>query len=373
MLLAFMVVFSHAWMLGGFGPDPLGRITRNQENFGFLGVTMFFVLSGFLITRSASRIESLARFFWHRFLRIFPGYCALLLISAFVFAPLYYRVEFGSYLGVFSAPGSPAVSYFAENVGMFHGDFRSIANVMNVHPASIATLFLNNPYPRIFNGSLWSLPYECLCYFGVGLIALLGVLKGRRHLVLVGVFLLAALYAFDCVDPQSFAQCFPSRGFGVLVMLAFYFGSGTVAYLYRERIQISWVLFGACLTIAALSVLFGTVRLTAPLIFPYLLLWLMCRLPICRFDALGDFSYGTYIYAFPLQQGLVLLGAHRGGLLSYFFASCALTLLFAVLSYHLVEAPALRLKKVDLAQILQRIGARLFPARALAGAKTAAD
>src|ERR1700730_3329908 len=72
--LAVFVIFSHSLALGGFGMDRLEVLTQGQYHIGLWSVAMFFVLSGFLVCRSASVSRSVARFLWHRFLRIFPGY-----------------------------------------------------------------------------------------------------------------------------------------------------------------------------------------------------------------------------------------------------------------------------------------------------------
>src|SRR2546430_4054909 len=48
-----------------------------------------------------------------------------------------------------------------------------------------------------------------------------------------------------------------------------------------------------------------------PVTFSYCVLWLAFRLPIRRFARHGDLSYGTYIYAFPIQQLLALYGLNR--------------------------------------------------------------
>lgn len=59
----------------------------------------------------------------------------------------------------------------------------------------------------------------------------------------------------------------------------------------------------------------------------------------------GDYSYGLYIYAFPVQQIFALLGIYRSGLLLYFLSSTVVTLILATLSCYLVERPALRLRQ----------------------------
>jgi len=60
--LALLVVFYHCFPLGGFGADPLQRITGGRQAFGSVAVSFFFVLSGFLVARSAVGASSARRF-----------------------------------------------------------------------------------------------------------------------------------------------------------------------------------------------------------------------------------------------------------------------------------------------------------------------
>ena len=80
----------------------------------------------------------------------------------------------------------------------------------------------------------------------------------------------------------------------------------------------------------------------------YAFLWLAFALPFGRFDRKGDFSYGTYIYAFPVQQGMALLRIQEEGFGLYFICSLLLTSVLAFLSYRLIEAPCLRWKTVKM-------------------------
>jgi len=65
--------------------------------------------------------------------------------------------------------------------------------------------------------------------------------------------------------------------------------------------------------------------------------------PIRQFNRLGDYSYGIYIYAFPIQQAL-LASIPGLGPWQLFGGAFALTLVAAVLSWHFVEQRALALK-----------------------------
>jgi peptidoglycan/LPS O-acetylase OafA/YrhL len=58
----------------------------------------------------------------------------------------------------------------------------------------------------------------------------------------------------------------------------------------------------------------------------------------------GDYSYGIYVYAFPVQQTLIALLAPMSSWLLFALAT-PLTTALAVASWHAVEKPALRLKR----------------------------
>jgi len=73
-------------------------------------------------------------------------------------------------------------------------------------------------------------------------------------------------------------------------------------------------------------------------------LWLGMHLPLHMVGARNDYSYGVYIYAFPVQQVLVVWGANRWGYWPYTLLAVASVLPFAVASWWIIEKHALRLK-----------------------------
>jgi len=230
---------------------------------------------------------------------------------------------------------------------MFHFNEWSMQGIMNLHPSSIGEALRDNPQPSGINGSLWSLPYECVCYLVLALLGAVGVLRRGRFGLVILYGVLWALYAFSCLDAEYFRECFPSPWIPPIVMLALYFSAGSVCYLYRESIPASKILFAASILLLAAGLTFGSFALVAPIAMSYASMCLAFWLPIRRFDAWGDFSYGTYIYAFPVQQGLALLGVHKNGLTAFLASTVLITLLLAALSYHCVEGPSLRWKNVN--------------------------
>jgi len=350
LLLAVLVIVGHCFPLGGFGAEqPVPALTGGRHSLGGLAVGLFFLLSGFLITRSASGQLSVGRFLWHRFLRIVPGYWTCLLVSAFVFAPIFCAIEYGTLFEVFWAPANSPQSYVADNAAMFHPRGFSMKSVMAVSSSHIAGLLGHNPSPWTINGSLWTLPIELLCYAAVAVLTAFGVMQRRKMVVLALFALLLGLYEFHCLNPEAFRLRFPFFAFDVLLNFLLYFFAGSVCFLYRETIPYSRSLFWGSLCLAVFSLLFAPLAWLAPIALPYAFLCLGFKLPAGRWNTRGDFSYGTYIYAFPVQQGLALAGVHQAGFALYLIASLILTAILAVLSYRYVEAPCLRWKNWDLA------------------------
>ncbi|MDQ6808772.1 MAG: acyltransferase [Verrucomicrobiota bacterium] len=343
--LALLVIVSHSFHLGGFGADPVEQLTDGRQTIGLLSVSLFFVLSGFLIFRSASRTPSVGKFLFHRFLRIFPGYWVCLIVCACVFAPIFAYAEHGTFLSIFAASRDSAQSYVSGNWGLFHPSGRNFVQVVGIHPQTIAGLLHRNPQPLLINGSIWTLSFETTCYAAVALLALVGAL--RLRLVVLGLFVgLWALSTFNFVDPIRYEHWFPVVGLEMLITLSMFFFAGGACFLYRDFIRSSKAVFATCVALSAVSLYLGWFALVGPICLSYAFLRLGFHLPFGRLDQHGDFSYGAYIYAFPIQQGLALLRVQDGGFGLYLTWSLLLTAIAAILSYRFVEEPCLRWKKL---------------------------
>jgi peptidoglycan/LPS O-acetylase OafA/YrhL len=359
--LAVLVVFSHCFPLGGFGRDPLDGLSKGRLNIGLVAVAMFFALSGFLIARSASTCPSIIRFLWHRFLRIFPGYWVCLVVCACLFVPVMSFIEFDTLTDAFSLPWNSPQEFMIGNAALFHLNEFSIPGIMYVSPNSIAGLLRQNPTACILNGTLWTLPIEVSCYLAVAALAAVGLLR-RARFVVAALFVVSwGLYAFYYLDPIGFWSCFPYRGLRFLVTLCPFFAAGCACFVYREKIPYSLALFVISVVLLAVSLPFGAFGLVAPIAIPYAFLWLAFALPFARFDRKGDFSYGTYIYAFPAQQTLALLRLQDFGFIAFFAGALLVTSVFAFLSYRLIEAPCLRWKTLTIPSCWRRAETSALP------------
>jgi peptidoglycan/LPS O-acetylase OafA/YrhL len=351
LVLATSVLVAHASPLGFGGTNYGHTLTRNQLELGGFGVYGFFVLSGFLITASGMRF-SLPRYGWHRFLRIFPGFWACLLVTAFVIAPLVALYERDTLAGFWNHPTGPA-DYVIDN--FFTG----------IQQYGISGLLSTTPYgkmtggPSAFDGSLWSLIYELSCYVMVAVLAWTGVLRGAPRLVLVVTGAMYALMVADFVRqlPDTNTGMFVRGYIGPLpligtldvttaVMLIMLFLAGACMHLFKHRVPMHpAIAAGAAVAFFGSAALGGFMVIGTPA-YVYLLIWTACKLPKL-FQGVGrkrDYSYGIYIYAFPVQQVIALVGGAKWGPLVYIVLSLAGTVLLAVPSWHLVEKPAMSAK-----------------------------
>lgn len=319
MLAAFAVLVSHAWPLdlGSGTPEPLKAFVG--QSLGTLAVYVFFVISGFLITASFQRTHSRSRFVLARVLRLLPGLAVSLLIVAFCLGPLVTTWPVADYLR-------------APETWMF-----LVRNLTMALPQyTLPGVFDTNPYPAV-EGSIWTLIHEVLCYvmvFAAGVAGLLG--SGRRMAVFLG------LYAAGWALTLAFSEVFPERLL-VLRNLSLPFVIGMAGWIWRDRVVLSvWV-------VPVLGLAWFGLRDTA-LAFPALTLFVCYATAWFAFipsgglhvyNRLGDYSYGIYIYAFPVQGLIVWAFGSLGPVLHIALATPPVVIL-SVMSWHVVERPALQ-------------------------------
>ena len=336
LLLAVTVIASHAIDLGEFGRDWIGTRTT----IGTVAVYGFFGISGFLIARSAER-NSFGRYLWQRFLRIFPAFWVCLVVTAFVLAFVGWETQ----LRQFHLHGTVSNYLHAPN-----GPFGFVIHNFFLH--------LGQPLiiRSVWNGSLWTLWFEFICYLVVGLLAVVGLL--RRPLLVGGlaVVLWVTNAVFTAVPSLNAHVTIKSNyDWPHLLVLVPLFLTGALIHLYRDRIPDSPWLAGACVAafVGSLWIPSGaptpgdtltSTSLFAPFI-AYPIIWLGIHLPLHKVGATHDYSYGMYIYAYPVQVLLAIWGVTKWGYAPYALLGVAATVPLAVASWWLVERPALRLKR----------------------------
>jgi peptidoglycan/LPS O-acetylase OafA/YrhL len=364
LLLALLVVVSHSILLGGYADERL-----LNTNLSTIAVYGFFGLSGFLIAGSAAR-NSLGRYLWQRFLRIFPAFWVCLILTAFLFAGVAW---------VFGNQGQPNCDYGCF-VGHHDGPFQFVYHNfwLKINQSLVSGTPRHIPFAYTWNGPLWTLSYEFLCYLMLAALAVCGLLR-RRALVLV---LAAAAWALEFgVSIGANRQLTSLDGtiffLGHIAVFVPVFLTGSVVYLYRDKIVDSGPLALALTAVFVASLWWpldlptnrftgqiGGAALWAPaLVYP--LLWLGFHLPFQKVGARNDYSYGVYIYAWPIQELLVVWGVQRLGYPAYVVITVAVTAPFAVASWWLVEKRALSLKKFSPASFSRRTERGIEPVEAI--------
>lgn len=319
-----MVIFSHAYPLNGaVESHAVGFL--NALTLGTLGVAIFFCISGYLVFGSWVRDPAIHRFAWRRALRIYPGLIAVVLLSMLVLGPL--------------VTSLPLTQYFQ------HQGLLNYLNVLLLFPMEyrLPGVFLSNPYAGAVNGSLWSLPVEVLMY---GLLLVLAV-AGRRfarspaYWLALQLGMVCGFLTINASHSVWYLSIARVCQFG-----AFFFGGVALAAWARQGGRPPLLAAGLC----TLLLLYAG---DSPWTMPLALLVLPCVViavgirawpALRRVGRFGDFSYGIYIYAFPVQQTVVWLNLGRSSYLENTLWVLALTTVCAALSWHCIEKPCLRHK-----------------------------
>ncbi len=208
--------------------------------------------------------------------------------------------------------------------------------------------FPNNPGAGVINGSTWSIPYEFWCYIGVALLGICGVLRSNRVLLVLFGCSMTVGYLFDVFRWTPGGSRLPSVIFGYppfwARLLPMYL-VGVVFYRRRSHLlmKASWI-FVACGSLVAAAIVPHGWPLFFPVAGAYLLLVVAFH-PAIRlhgWSRFGDFSYGTYLYAFPVQQMIMRSIGHPVSPWKLFVLATPVTLLCAVVSWHAVEKWFLR-------------------------------
>jgi peptidoglycan/LPS O-acetylase OafA/YrhL/putative flippase GtrA len=322
LIAASLVIFGHCYAT--FGPPGTPDFFKTHIpsiTSGGLGVQIFFIISGFLIVQSFINKPHVIEFLAARVLRIFPGLWVALLLTVLLGAFMT-TLPFVEYFN------SPKVwDYFLSNA-MLHIRFE-LPGVFEVMPS----------FPKTVNGSLWTLPKEFSLYIILLFVGAGGCLSSRGIINLICAF---AVF----MHLQQAGTYYLTNGLIPVNEVIFCFMIGVLFYANREFILISFRLTAILFLLTTLSVKYGYYTFVTVQVFIAYLVFIIAyheklQLPIFRRN---DYSYGLYIYAFPLQQALAQLNITKHFSL-YILLCFAVILPFAIFSWHIVEKPSLRLKE----------------------------
>jgi peptidoglycan/LPS O-acetylase OafA/YrhL len=322
LLLATTVILWHSFPLTGTTIEwrPLEQIVSSFR------VDTFFAISGFLVLRSWERRPSVANYLRGRFFRILPAFWVNLAITALLIAPLATLVSGGSVAALFEGPNS-ALAYIGKNATTWILQFDIAGSPERV------------PYPNVWNGSMWMIPWEMIGYLGILVIGVLGVSKHPRAILSLTVIAWLAVLANSLgVLPGGWYGETGSR-FGLMLLC------GSTLYLYRNAIPFSGLYALGALALIAVGAFLPDYRLLGAPALAYLVFWAALKLRSAKFRPRNDLSFGIFLYGFPVQQALLLCGWSIMNPLLFGLVAVVCTLPFAAASWFLVEKPAAAMKR----------------------------
>ena len=320
---AWLVLWSHCYPLRGIPQlEPGAYMTEGLSFISVVAVYIFFAMSGYLVTRSWQRDPHVGRFILRRLLRIIPALAVVVLITFLIVGPWMSVLSVGAYFG------DPASWRYLLNIFMYPIQH------------NLPGVFINNPFAEAVNGSLWTLRLEFSFYI---IIALLGLSFLRRWGWILVAAAATSFFAFIGLDLVKELSDLPGHRQLVLIAsngIPFFLGAALARNERCFKIQLRHVL----IVVALMAACYGLIPLKyiLPAATAVITLFLEFRLKI-DLGRWGDFSYGFYVWAFVVEQCVIHLFPMIG-FMEFLLSCTAVTLLMAILSWHLVEKWALRLK-----------------------------
>ncbi|MDP4536358.1 acyltransferase [Alkalimonas collagenimarina] len=336
-IAATAVLFSHCYPLfyGSSGSDPLKSLVG--ISLGTVAVDLFFISSGFLIAGSLFNRKNLTNFVKARVLRIYPALAICLLLTVLILGPIFTTLPLSHYF-----TNSQTYIYFFKNLILFFGE-----------EATLPGVFAGLPWPNTVNGSLWTLPFEVRAYALLVIVGLLLHFCEMRWIRLPTkvIYLLIPIIGMGLYLFNHFYKIFPVWYFGSEYARLFsMFFIGVAYYKYQEKIPLSHTLFAVSAILLCISSLHSdSFFVVYNLSLSYVLFYL-AYVPtgiIRKFNQYGDYSYGIYIYAFPVQQAVMYVNPDIV-FLNFLCVSLFITFIFAYLSWQFIEERSLKLKSKTL-------------------------
>lgn len=332
-LFAFLVLIGHAFIIVGRAPNAEPHMFFHFT-FSYLAVNLFFIASGFLVTKSMLYREDVKSYSSARILRIYPGLTVHVILLMLVFGPLTTSLPLMEYLTHPQTLIQPFIVLpFLESNMNLPGILPDNAE----HSASAA---------------LWTLRYELLAYIGTLIAFLLGLLKHRW--MLLAQFLVFAIALPLAHITGIFDTLAPT--FQNLLRFGLCYGLGAAIYGYRDVLNFRLIGIPILFGLSALAHQTQVFEVLTMVSMGYLLFWLAyVKVPKFKWlQSLSDVSYGLYIYHWAVLQG-AFMAWPSANVWQLILVAAPISVGLAILSWKLVEKPALKLKDV-FAEKLSLIG-----------------
>ncbi|MGF6371303.1 peptidoglycan/LPS O-acetylase OafA/YrhL [Paraburkholderia sp. RAU6.4a] len=315
LIAACAVIWGHAFVMvpGNKIIEPVQQLLGFDYS-GSLAVKFFFFLSGILVTNSWLSNGSPLRFVTARIFRIFPALIVAALVCMFIIGPALTEL--------------PLASYFARTDYFLH-----IARYPYIE-YYLPGVFEHNLHPQA-NGAIWTIRYELAMYTALLTLGLCGLLRFKW----VATAFFSALILVSAIRPESI-ELFGLPNVNMAGHLPAFFLFGAILALHKKWVRLDGRLVAGLIPFACMfrhSAAFQFVFYPAFLISS---IWLMTLRPVLQTRLPGDFSYGVYVFGWPIQQTLVTVFPHMGVAAHIVFAMST-SIAVASVSWYAVEKPCI--------------------------------
>jgi len=323
LLLAYIVVIFHSMNLSGY-KYPLAKLFN-----GHIAVRCFFIISGFLIIRSFWSSYSLKEYIVKRCKRLLPAYFLVIIICT-LFLSLLSNLSIIEYF-----KQKQLIKYLISNIFF-----------MNFLQPSLPGVFIENKNHAI-NGSLWTIKLEIGFYLIVPIIAnILYKLKTKKRIntFLALLYIFGYIYKFLCLYiSKKYSNHFMKELAHQLPGYIQYFSVGifcAINYNLFHR-------YGKYLAIPGMIFLIVYYTIGNDYFLPIGLMFIIIFIGfnfsiLNAIGKIGDYSYGVYIFHFPIIQILVSLGYFNINKYVALLVTLGTVFSISYLSWHFIEKKILK-------------------------------
>ena len=316
-IAAIVVIVSHAHPLSDGSRDLVTVLSGDTLYVGPYGLYPFFVFSGFLIAKSLLRKDNVkaGSFFKARLVRLIP--------------PLAFTVFACAILGVFFTTLTPSEYFTSAQT------YKYLLNSIFIIVHNLPGVFTGNRYLCTVNGSLWSMCIEFLCYVACFVLYKLRWME-KKKLIILSPFVFAVCAVLIYILPHDIKT-------GVRAGMVFYIA--ILYYVFWDNLKFKPLYTVISGILVVITMLLRISYVGIYVFFPYFLLSIAFSRHQCgdHVARLGDYAYGIYLWGFPVQQAIIQInGGSMNAYLNYAL-SIPVSIILAVITYHLVEKPSAKL------------------------------
>ena len=317
-IAALAVIFSHQFPVTATQPP----LWLNSNMVGGVAVMTFFTISGYLVMLSWLRQPRFLLYAGKRLLRLWPGMLVAVVVGALVLGPVFTSL--------------PVQEFLVHPATFDH--WRNLLLVKAYE--NLPGVFSDNPLAGLMNGPLWTIPMELLCYAVLGVAGMIGLLRWRPLATVIGLSYLAFFLTQRNADlTGTMRHWFEYPAYFVYgSLIALY---GNVFATHGSKLLL------ALAPVAAALFFWAKLEHSAGLLFlPPLLIFLGLKRGtlFTWLHRTGDPSYGIYVLGCPIEQVVQALLPEQSFVVRMLLAM-AFSIAAGYVSWHAVEAPAMRLKR----------------------------